>query len=101
MWIKRFVCFCFCFLLIYSSYRVRGKNEREGGRNLHIALGILTFLLVTHTAVILLDELVVALHQTRVVSRDMMRLELIERYVGDLDDHIEPCAAVVIVHRHV
>lgn len=60
----------------------------------------LAFLVVTHTAVILLDELVVALHQARVVSRDMVRLELIERYVGDLHDHIEPCAAVVIVHRH-
>lgn len=67
---------------------------------IHFALSILAFLVVTHTAVILLDELVVALHQARVVSRDMMRLELIERYVGDLDDHLEPCAAVVIVHRH-
>lgn len=53
-----------------------------------------------HTAVVLLNELVVALHQARVVSRDMVRLELIERYVGDLDDHLEACAAVVIVHRH-
>lgn len=98
MWIKRFVCSCCCciVLLIYG----RKMQFTFLLHFIHFALSILAFLVVTHTAVILLDELVVALHQARVVSRDMMRLELIERYVGDLHDHLEPCAAVVIVHRH-
>lgn len=100
MWIKRFVCSCCCciVLLIYG----RKMQFTFLLHFIHFALSILNlaFLVVTHTAVILLDELVVALHQARVVSRDMMRLELVERYVGDLHDHLEPCAAVVIVHRH-
>lgn len=54
----------------------------------------------TPTAVILLDELVVALHEARVVATEMMGLKLIQCYIGDLDDHLEARAAVVVVILH-
>lgn len=55
---------------------------------------------LTPTAVILFHQLVVALHEARIVARYVMGLELIQRDIGYLHDHFESRAAVVVVVVH-